>query len=131
MNKHKKFTREWQRGKDSNSREKAVAVTQITWRAHNTPVNYSVMCFASAQHISRALPENKKKALLSQPLEANENRQELNPVIWVEMHYNMTSIHKQRICNAKPNHNSRPTPAYFRLKLETVRNTVVYNFSMH
>jgi len=36
-----------------------------------------------------------KKALLSPPLEANENRQKLNPVIRVEMHYNMTRIHKQ------------------------------------
>lgn len=29
MNQSKKFTREWQKGKDSNSREKAVAVMQI------------------------------------------------------------------------------------------------------
>lgn len=80
--------------KQCPSREKAVAVMQFAWRARNTPVNYSIMCFVSAQHVSDALHEN-KKALFSPPLEASESKQMLNPVTRVEMHYNTTSIHKQ------------------------------------
>lgn len=47
------------------SRRKAFAVMQLAWRARNTPVNYSVMYFVSAQHISYALHERKKKKHLS------------------------------------------------------------------